>query len=189
MLLILHFLLHLHVCRGRSLTCRISTSHNAVIESTVTHHRFHPALRLVGALFHDRVTCKINSIPIHQRIMASNDLSWCRSCSLYRLVFAFHYLHYFAQQFLVLMIDVSFPGEIGFSANLLEVGEFLWARLVDGLLHCRYIIYEILVLLGLDQNAWHIPLVVDSVFLYWEHFCDYFKFEIYFINYNVDYSI
>ena len=71
----------------------------------------------------------------------------------YRLVFAFHYLHYFAEQFLVLMIDFSFSGYIGFSANTFEVGEFLWSRLVDCLLHGRYSVYEILVLLGLYQNA------------------------------------
>lgn len=177
MLLVFSFFLF-HVCRSRSLTLSLS-SHNAVINSTVTHHRFNPTLRQVDALFQKRWSCcKINSIPIHQRIMTSNDLSWCGSCLLYRLVFAFHYLHYFAEEFLVLVIDVSFPIDIGFSANCFEVGKFLWAGLVDSLLHVRNGVYKILVLLSLDQNAWHIPLVVDSVFLFWKHlFMDYFKFE------------
>jgi len=65
MLLLLHILFRHLVCRGRSLTC-IFSSHYAVIKTaTVTHHWFHPTLRLVEALFLDRVSCKVNSVPIH----------------------------------------------------------------------------------------------------------------------------
>ena len=84
-----------------------------------------------------------------------------------RLVFTFHYLHYFAEQLLVLVVDLEFLLAVVGRAHEPDVSVALRTCLIHCFLHVGDCIDHVLVVLCLDQYPGHISIVVDGVILIW----------------------
>ena len=104
-------------------------------------------------------------ILVHLSIRTTDYSLRSGTSMLYWFVFAFHNLHDFSEELLVLIVYLLFTFAVVWVAEELNMRVPLRAGLVNWLLHISNSVYHILVVLSENELLWHIPIVVNAVFL------------------------
>ena len=81
----------------------------------------------------------------------------------------FHDGHDAIEQFLILKIHLPLPTFFSLIVDFAHVGEAPGSILVHRLLHRDHFLYEVAVVLSLNEHRSHILFIIDSVFLFFQH--------------------
>ena len=110
----------------------------------------------------------INNFRIHNIVTSTNEL-WNMTSIGYRSILTFHNMHYLSKKFLVIFINFSLPIFFWLSTLILGNMRIFTSRrlpLINWLLHGQQRVYQILLLLCLNQYTCNILFTVNIILLW-----------------------